>query len=198
MQPAIALRPSLGLVANWLTMLRVVMIPGVLWLLADSRPRSNYWAAVLYTLATITDALDGWLARRSGTTSLLGKFLDPLADKILVLAVMVYLVDLGRAPAWVVVVILARELAVTGLRTLAMSEGIVLAAGQGGKEKTALQMVALLLLILGQSYRLDFLFFEIQADLARAGLYLLYASAFFAFTSAISYVNEVFRRPKKS
>ena len=85
-------------------MLRVVMIPVVLWLLHDGRPVMNFWAAIVYALAVITDALDGWLARRQGLESVLGKFLDPLADKLIVMATLVFMVDMGRVPAWAVVV----------------------------------------------------------------------------------------------
>ena len=177
---------------NLLTMLRVVLIPVVLFLLADGTPAANYWAAFVYVLCALTDAIDGWLARRQGLVSVLGKFLDPLADKLLVMAVLVFLVWMGRLPTLGVVaaiLLIGRELSITALRTIAMSEGVVIAAGQGGKDKTALQMVAMLLLILHHSFRLDFLFIEVQADLHEVGLALLYVSLFFAVTSAGEYVK---------
>ena len=146
---------------NLLTMARVVMIPLVLWLLADGTREASFWAAMVYILLTITDALDGWLARRQNLISVLGQFLDPLADKLLV---------------------------ITALRTIAMSEGVVISAGQGGKEKTALQMVAILLLMLHHPYEVDFFFFQVPVALHDAGLVLLYLSLFFAITSAGEYI----------
>lgn len=174
---------------NMLTFARVLMIPIVLWLLAEGSPTSAFMAAMLYILATITDALDGWLARRQGIESVLGKFLDPLADKLLVMATLVYLVDMGRAPAWAVAIILARELSITALRTIALSEGVVMAASQGGKEKTAIQMVAILLLMLHYPYTLNFGFTSLYVSFHGMGLGLLLVSVFFALTSAGEYVK---------
>jgi CDP-diacylglycerol--glycerol-3-phosphate 3-phosphatidyltransferase len=146
-------------VPNLLTMARVVMIPLVLWLIADGTPAACFWAAMVYMVTAITDALDGWLARRMGLISILGKFLDPLADKLLVMASLVWLAYLGRLPlpgVIAVIIMESRELGVTALRTIALSEGVVMAAGQGGKEKTALQMVAILLLIVYHPYQINF------------------------------------------
>jgi CDP-diacylglycerol--glycerol-3-phosphate 3-phosphatidyltransferase len=174
---------------NLLTMFRIVMIPGVLALLYDGTPVMNFWAGWAYTAATITDALDGYLARKRNLVSVVGKFLDPLADKLLVMATLVLMVGMGRVPAWVVVLILARELSISMLRTIAISEGVVIAAGEGGKAKTALQMVAVLFLMLHHRYRIDFWFVEEWVDFNTAGLLLLYLSLFFALTSAGEYVK---------
>ncbi|MFW5875582.1 MAG: CDP-diacylglycerol--glycerol-3-phosphate 3-phosphatidyltransferase [Myxococcota bacterium] len=177
---------------NLLTMLRIVMIPLVLWLLVDGTPRASFWAAMVYVLTAVTDALDGWLARRQGLVSVLGKFLDPLADKLLVMAVLVFMVWMGRF-SWIgtvaVILIIGRELSITALRTISMSEGVVIASGQGGKEKTALQMVAILLLILHHPYDIHFGFFEVHANLHEAGLVLLYVSLVLALTSAGEYLK---------
>lgn len=174
---------------NLLTMLRIVMIPVVLVLLHDGTPVMNFWAGWVYTGATITDALDGYLARKRGLVSVVGKFLDPLADKLLVMATLVLMVSMGRVPAWVVVIILARELSISMLRTIAISEGVVIAAGDSGKAKTALQMVAVLFLMLHHRYYVDFWFFESWVDFNLAGLWLLYLSVFFAITSAGEYIK---------
>ncbi len=174
---------------NLLTMLRIVMIPAVMFLLWDGTPVMNFWAGWVYTLATITDALDGYLARKQGLVSVLGKFLDPLADKLIVMATLVLMVGMGRVPAWVVVVILARELSISMLRTIAVTEGVVIAAGDGGKAKTALQMVAVLFLMLHHRYKVDFWFTEQYVDFNLAGLWLLYLSVFFAVTSAGEYAK---------
>lgn len=174
---------------NLLTMLRIVMIPVVMVMLQEGTPVMNFWAGWVYTAATITDALDGYLARKQGLVSVVGKFLDPLADKLLVMATLVLMVGMGRVPAWIVVLILARELSISMLRMIASSEGVVIAAGEGGKAKTALQMVAVLFLMLHHRYRIDFWFIERWVDFNVAGLWLLYLSVFFAITSAGEYVK---------
>lgn len=174
---------------NLLTFLRILLIPVVLLFIAEGTPRANFWAAMVYAVTAITDFLDGWLARRQGLISVLGKFLDPLADKLLVMSVLVFTVYLGRVPTWAVIVILARELSITSLRVIAMSEGVVIAAGQGGKDKTALQMVALLMLILHHPYDLHFGFASMRVDFNGVGLGLLYLSVFFAITSAGEYIK---------
>jgi len=137
---------------NLLTFLRILMIPLVLVFLENGSPQACYWAAIVYSLAAITDLLDGWLARRRGLVSVLGKFLDPLADKLIVAAVLVWMVSMGRIPAWIVVVLLSRELTITALRGVASSEGLIISAGAGGKLKTAFQMVGIILLIVGYPY----------------------------------------------
>jgi CDP-diacylglycerol--glycerol-3-phosphate 3-phosphatidyltransferase len=173
---------------NMLTMGRIVAIPVVLWLQAQDTKVCNFWAMILYALAAITDFVDGYLARRMGLTSVLGKFLDPLADKLIVLASLVFMVGQGRVPAWAVIVIMARELSVTALRTIAMSEGVVIAASRGGKDKTAVQMVAVLVLILHNTYYMEFGFYSGFVDMNAVGLALLYLSVFFTVTSAGEYI----------
>ena len=175
-------------IPNLLTMGRIVAIPIVLWLLGQDTRLSNFWAMILYSAAAITDFIDGWLARRMGLTSLLGKFLDPLADKLFVLAALVLMVEQGRVPAWAVIIIAARELSVTALRTIAMSENVVIAASRGGKDKTAVQMVAVLTLILNDTYYLDFGFYGGLVNMNAVGLMLLYLSVFFTVTSAGEYI----------
>lgn len=178
---------------NLLTFLRILLIPVVIWLLLRETPVANFMAALVYVASAVTDALDGWLARRQGLVSLLGKFLDPLADKVLVIAVLVFLVQIDRAPAWAVVLIVARELGVTSLRTVAMSEGTVIAAGESGKRKTALQMVALLFLIVHHRYWVDFLVVRTEVDFHEVGLVLLYLSLLLAVTSAGEYLHMLDR-----
>ena len=143
------------------------------------------WA---YSAAAITDFLDGFLARKMGLTSLLGQYLDPLADKLIVLATLTLMVELDRVPAWAVIVIAARELSVTALRAVAISEGVVIAASRGGKDKAAVQMVAVLALILHDTYYMDFGLFAGAVSLNTVGLMLLYLSVFFTITSAGEYV----------
>lgn len=175
---------------NLLTFARILMIPLVLVLLDRGAPRDCFWAAAVYTLAAITDMLDGYLARRQNLVSVLGKFLDPLADKLIVASTLVWLVPMGRIAAWAVVLLLSREITITALRSIASAEGIVIAAGDGGKVKTALQMIGILCLILGYPYALHFGFYDFgEVDLVHVGRLLVYASLFFSLLSAAKYVG---------
>ncbi len=133
---------------NTLTGIRVASIPLVLVCLSLDGKTGSLLAALFFALAFVTDILDGFYARRHGTVTDMGKFLDPLADKILVCGTMIMLISLGRIPAWMVVVIVSRELAITGLRAVAVKEGIVIQASILGKYKTGSQAVALTFLCL--------------------------------------------------
>jgi len=175
---------------NLLTMGRIIVIPLVLVLLDRGGPRDCYWAALLFAAAAITYFLDGYLARKRGLVSVLGKFLDPLADKLLVMASLVWMVPMGRISPWVVVLLLARDIAITGLRSIAASEGVVIAAGDSGKSKTALQMVGILMLMIGYPYRMNFLMFDLGVvDTVHVGRWLIYISLIYSLTSAAQYVG---------
>lgn len=175
---------------NLLTFLRIALIPLVLWLISLGTPQARFWAVCVYAVTAITDFLDGWLARRRGLVSVLGKFLDPLADKLLVMSLLVYLIALAEVHWLAVVLLLARELSITSLRVIAMTEGVMIAAGQGGKEKTALQMVAILFLVVHHPYELHFApGVSFWVDFNVVGNYLLYLSILLAFTSATEYVK---------
>lgn len=176
---------------NLLTYARVAAIPGVLVLMSVDTPRYAFWAAMTFALASVTDALDGYIARRYNLISVLGKFLDPLADKLIVLAVLLMLLDLGRVPVWAALIILAREMTITGLRSVAASEGIVIAARDLGKTKTAFQMVGLWALILNHPYPIEL--FPEPVDFHRLGLAFLYISLFFSVLSAVDYFVGFFR-----
>ena len=175
---------------NLLTIGRVVIIPVVLGLMDRGTPKDCVWAAIVYSAAAITDLLDGYLARRMNVVSVLGKFLDPLADKLLVMASLVYMVPMGRIPEWTVVLLLAREISITALRSIASSEGVVIAAGDDGKAKTALQMVGILCLILGYPYHLALGPLDLGVvDLIYVGRALVYVSLVFSILSAVSYLR---------
>ncbi len=175
---------------NLLTFLRILMIPVVLVLLERGSPKHCFWAALVYAAAAITDLLDGWLARRQGLVSVLGKFLDPLADKLIVAASLVWLVSMGRMPAWIVVLLLSREITITALRGIASTEGLVIAAGSGGKKKTALQMVGLICLIVGYPYHFSLGVIDFgMVDFVHVGRILIYLSIIFSITSAASYMQ---------
>ncbi len=130
---------------NQLTILRVILIPVCLLLWALGLP---WWAAAVFALAAVTDFLDGYIARKRGIVTVFGKFADPVADKLLVLTTLVMLVRGGLMEAWVTVVILCRELAVDGLRMVAVGQGKVIAAGPLGKWKTTFQMVTIVCILL--------------------------------------------------
>ena len=133
---------------NKLTILRVVLVPAVCVLIGLGL---YPWAAAVFALAALTDFLDGYLARRDGLVTVFGKFLDPVADKLLVLTAMIMLAEKGLLPAWAAVVVAARELAVDGLRLVASGSGKVVAAKMPGKIKTVLQLMCVLsALILGR------------------------------------------------
>ncbi len=110
-------------------------------------PFGDILAGLVFTIAALTDTFDGYFARKHGMVTNLGKIIDPLADKILVIAALISLVQLQRLPAWIVVIILSREFFVTGLRMVAASEGVVISASRGGKVKTVTQVIAILLMI---------------------------------------------------
>ena len=177
-------------IPNLLTMARIVMIPICLALIGEDTPRAGFWAALVFTLAALTDLLDGWLARKMNVVSVLGKLLDPLADKLIVMASLVWMVPMGRIPAWVVVLLLGRDIAVTGLRSVAASEGVVIAAGEEGKAKTALQMIGIICLIIGYPYQLSYAGIDLGAvDLVHVGRMLVYLSIIFSLASAAQYVR---------
>ena len=133
---------------NVLTVLRIVAVPVIVVALLDQTPHGDTLAAVVFGLAAITDGLDGYIARRRQEVTTFGKLMDPLADKLLIVAALVSLVSLDRIAAWAAMVIIARELAVTGLRAVAVERGVVISASWLGKLKTLLQIAAILAVIL--------------------------------------------------
>ena len=134
--------------ANKLTILRVVMIPAFLLVLYLNVPYANYWALAIFAAASITDTLDGYIARHYNQITDFGKFMDPLADKCLVTAAMRWFVEVGQMPAWALLVVIVREFGVSGLRMVAADKGRVIAAGWSGKVKTAATMVCIILMLL--------------------------------------------------
>ena len=134
--------------ANKLTILRVVMIPAFLLVLYLDVPHANYWALAIFAAASVTDTLDGYIARHYNQITDFGKFMDPLADKCLVTAAMLWFVEVGQMPAWALLIVIVREFAVSGLRMVAADKGRVIAAGWSGKVKTAATMVCVILMLL--------------------------------------------------
>jgi CDP-diacylglycerol--glycerol-3-phosphate 3-phosphatidyltransferase len=135
--------------ANIVTIARMLFIPVFLVVLLGQMPEWGPWlAAALFTLLAITDAVDGYLARSRNQITTFGKFMDPLADKLLVTAALVALVELGTLPAWIAIIIISRELIVTGLRMVAVAEGVIIPASKWGKVKTVFQIIAIVMFII--------------------------------------------------
>lgn len=134
---------------NKLTILRIILVPFfIACYLLGAQSTIWYWPAfVIFIVASVTDTLDGKIARKRGLVTNFGKIMDPLADKILVYAAFCLMVEDGTVPAWMLIVILTREFVVAGMRTVAASDGIVIAAGMSGKIKTVLQMIAVAVLL---------------------------------------------------
>jgi CDP-diacylglycerol--glycerol-3-phosphate 3-phosphatidyltransferase len=169
---------------NILTGVRILAIPLVVVLLCFEGRLPSFLAALVFSLAGATDFLDGFLARRHQLVSRFGKFMDPLADKLLVSAALIMLIPLDRVPAWIAFVIIGRELAVTGLRGLAAAEGTILEPDRWGKTKTFVQIVALSALILHYPYQ--------GVDFHQVGLVLLWAALAITVTSGVGYFRAFF------
>ena len=135
-------------IPNVLTLLRILAVPVIVVALLGETPNGDALAAGVFALAAITDGLDGYIARRRQDVTTFGKLMDPLADKLLIVAALVSLVSLNRLAAWVAMIIIARELAVTGLRSVAAEQGVVISASWLGKIKTTLQVAAVFALII--------------------------------------------------
>lgn len=135
---------------NKLTVLRVIMIPFfVVFMLTDlGGTYSNYIALVIFCVASLTDMLDGKIARKYNLVTNFGKFMDPLADKLLVCSALICMIELGQLPAWMVIIIISREFIISGFRLVASDNGVVIAASYWGKFKTTFQMIGVVLLIL--------------------------------------------------
>ena len=135
--------------ANKLTLLRMLLVPIFLIFIAINEiPYGTFIATFIFVIASVTDKLDGYIARSRNQITNFGKFMDPLADKLLVTAALISLVEFRVVPSWAAVIIIAREFAVSGLRTIAASEGKVIAASWWGKIKTVIQIVAIILLLI--------------------------------------------------
>ena len=189
--PGLLKRQALAL-PNLLTYARIAAIPAVLTFLAYESRLNSFFAAMIFSLASLTDIVDGYLARKYQLTSVLGKFLDPLADKLLVASALIMLLPLGRIDAWIVIVIIAREMAITGLRSIASSEGLVIAARDLGKRKTSFQMVGIVFLMAHYDYEIDWLVLAGRVSFHRVGYVLVLISLVFSLWSAFDYFRSFF------
>jgi CDP-diacylglycerol--glycerol-3-phosphate 3-phosphatidyltransferase len=166
-----------------LTLLRIFLVPVLVVLLLTRTADGLFLGTVVFGVAVLTDYLDGWVARRRNQVTKLGMLLDPLADKLLTAAAFLSLVEMGLVPAWMVMIVLGRELAVTGLRNLALSRGVVIAASPLGKGKMVAQVTTIFLLLLSRPW-------PILHPLAVAGLWLVLAVT---VVSGIDYFRRYFR-----
>jgi CDP-diacylglycerol--glycerol-3-phosphate 3-phosphatidyltransferase len=179
---------------NLLTFFRIALIPVLVFLLLSSSELLSILSVLVFSIASITDWLDGYLARKMNIVTNLGKFLDPVADKLLIAAALVMLVGLGRVPAWMVVVIIGREIAVTGLRSIASSEGIIITASDLGKGKMIIQISALIGLLIHYQY--------LGIDFHAVGMLLLWVALALTTWSGFDYFNKfikvILKEPQKA
>lgn len=166
---------------NKLTVLRVLMIPFfVVFMLVDIVPGMDKWIALaIFVIASLTDLLDGKIARKYNLVTNFGKFMDPLADKLLVSSAMICLVEMGRLPAWIVIIIISREFIISGFRLVASDSGIVIAASYWGKFKTVFQMVMIIVMIM-----------DLGASFAILETILIYVALILTIVSLIDYIMK--------
>lgn len=182
-------------IPNILTMTRIAAIPLLAGLLMSPSQPAGFWAAAVFALASITDWLDGYLARRMGIVTVFGKFLDPIADKLIVMAALIMILPFNRVPAWMVLVILGREIIITGLRGIASSEGIIIQASDLGKFKTIFQIVAIIGLLLHYNYNW---LFGIQdplliVNMHNVGMFYLWIATLLTVWSGMDYLVRFVR-----
>jgi CDP-diacylglycerol--glycerol-3-phosphate 3-phosphatidyltransferase len=167
---------------NGVTIIRVLAIPVILSLLFYPGKTYQWATAIFFLFVAVTDTLDGYLARRRGGVTTLGKFLDPLADKLLIVTALIALIPTRGIPLWMVIVIVGREIAVTGLRGIAVSQGVVIAASNLGKYKTVFETIAIFFLILNGEYFL--------ITFHPVGMVFLWIALIVAVFSAIDYFKK--------
>ncbi len=167
---------------NGLTIIRILAIPIILFLLFYPERICRLITTLFFLLVAVTDTLDGYFARRRGLVTTLGKFLDPLADKLLIVAALIALIPARGIPAWMVIVIIGREISVTGLRGIALSQGIVISASTLGKYKTVFEVASITFLILNGKY--------FSIELHQVGMGLLWIALGLAVISGIDYFKK--------
>jgi len=176
-------------VPNLLSFFRIAAIPVVVACLFSAGPLASFLAALFFSLASLTDLLDGYIARQQKSETMVGKLLDPLADKLLINSVLIMLIPLGRIPAWIVVLIVGREVVVTGLRGIASLEGLVIAASRWGKAKMVSQSLALIGLMLHYKY--------LGIDFHLLGTLILWVALVITLWSGFDYFNKFYRAHQK-
>jgi CDP-diacylglycerol--glycerol-3-phosphate 3-phosphatidyltransferase len=173
---------------NSITLLRILLIPVFVWLYLEPTPERALWAGLVFATAAFTDFLDGYLARRSGQITNLGKLLDPVADKLLVASGLILLVQFQQVAVWLAIVMIARELIVTGARAVAAKEGFIVPADSLGKFKVVGQIGGILCLIFQGAW------LEAQAFLSSVGIILLYVALVLSLVSGWKYLVHIFKK----
>ena len=173
---------------NSITLLRILLIPVFVWLYLEPTPERALWAGLVFAAAAFTDFLDGYLARRSGQITNLGKLLDPVADKLLVASGLILLVQVQQVAVWLAIVMIARELIVTGARAVAAKERFIVPADSLGKFKVIGQIGGILCLIFQGAW------LEAQAFLSSVGIILLYVALVFSVVSGWRYLVLIFKK----
>ena len=180
---------------NLLTLFRIFVTP-LFFILFFYFPTKVFslLASLLFALASLTDFLDGYIARRWNLETSLGKFLDPLADKLLVAVALIMLIPLDRVPSWMVAVIIGREILVTGLRVVAVTEGLVISASRLGKYKTVLQILSVISLLIHYEYQLNIQSSYFLINFNEMGMGLLWIAMFVTVWSGIDYFRKFFKQ----
>lgn len=169
---------------NAITMLRVGIIPVLFFLLFDPGRLWSLIIALLFIMAALTDLLDGYVARKYHIVTKIGKFLDPIADKLIVNTAMIVMIPIGRIPAWIVAVIIIRDFIIDGIRTIATSEGIIIDASKLGKKKTLCQIFAVSALMIHYPF--------IGANAHIVGIFILYIALWLTIHSGVDYILKFY------
>ncbi len=182
-------------IPNLLTLLRIIVIPCffILFLYFPTRIFSLL-ASILFAAASLTDFLDGYIARRWQLETSLGKFLDPLADKLLVSVALIMLIPLDRVPSWMVAVIIGREILVTSLRVVAVTDGMMISSTMMGKYKTAFQIMAVICLLIHYDYHIFVNSPHFSVNFHQVGMVILWIALIFTVWSGIDYLRKFFRQ----
>jgi CDP-diacylglycerol--glycerol-3-phosphate 3-phosphatidyltransferase len=183
-------RPHIWNLPNLITLFRIAAIPFVVLFLLFPGAPASFLAALFFTAASLTDLLDGYIARQQNSETPVGKLLDPLADKLLINSAFIMLIPLDRVPAWMVVLIVGREVAVTGLRGIASLEGLAIAASKWGKAKMIFQTISLIGLILHYEY--------LGINFHSLGMIILWVALAVTIWSGFDYFIKFYREHRKT
>jgi CDP-diacylglycerol--glycerol-3-phosphate 3-phosphatidyltransferase len=175
---------------NTITLARISVVPFLFFLLLSPGPTGSLILAALFVVASITDLVDGYIARRYNLVTTMGKFLDPLADKLIVNTAMILMIPIDRIDAWVVAVIIIRDFIVDGIRSIASSEGIYIQASVLGKQKTLAQIFAVTALMIHHPF--------LGLDAHRVGTIVLYAAFFLTIYSGLDYLIKFYRQTDRN
>lgn len=170
---------------NAITLLRIGIIPVLFILLQSPGPTESLIIACIFVVAALTDLLDGYIARKYQIVTTMGKFLDPIADKLVVNTAMILMIPIGRIPAWIVAIIIIRDFTVDGIRTIASSEGIIIGSSRLAKQKTLCQIFAVTALMIHYPF--------LGADAHLVGIYILYVALFLTLYSGLDYLMKFFK-----